>query len=325
MYHEDEGYSSGLIGYEKPFSHTLFGDYETVEGLSSGSKSPLDIDYELARNWDATQLNAYCRVVLLTFRNYVEKGFWRSHSYALYRAFEKIKDSTGDVYKLRDVSSDSYSTDVYKRLSCVVNFANDAAKILSDQPEPPKPIRLRSLEDDGPMKEDFYDHLVDLIFNVICDASAIEGPPDKAWSIHYNSVWGRIFGIVNRGDVWKIIHFKLRRKLYEEIRGMDDFFNYRGAAILGFCLNVMGLKVGDRKGRGKEHYALHKVIIHWTKVNFIRLWEDLPDVANACLIGSITFDEKNRRLIKTYRKGLSRKAPREYLKLDRAKKTNSKL
>jgi hypothetical protein len=40
------------------------------------------------------------------------------------------------------------------------------------------------------------------------------------------------------------------------------------------------------------------------------------DVAEAAISGSITFDKDNSRLVKTYIKGLSREAPKEYLELD---------
>ena len=93
--------------------------------------------------------------------------------------------------------------------------------------------------------------------------------------------------------------------------------NYKSARILGLCLNAMGVCMLERRaGDGSEEYALRKVILAWTKKNFLTLHARLPDVAEAAIMGSITFDKENNRLVKTYLKGLSREALKEFLDLD---------
>lgn len=42
----------------------------------------------------------------------------------------------------------------------------------------------------------------------------------------------------------------------------------------------------------------------------------MPRVAEAVLIGSITYDGENNRLVKSYLQGLKDEVPREYLQLD---------
>ena len=78
LYHEDEGFSSGLIGYLKPFSQAIYGNYELVETLASNQESPLDIRYELVSSWDAAQLEVYCRCVLITMKSYIKSDKWPS-------------------------------------------------------------------------------------------------------------------------------------------------------------------------------------------------------------------------------------------------------
>jgi hypothetical protein len=56
LYHEDEGYKSGLIGYLKPFTQTVYGNYFLVEELAKNNAFPFDIRYELLSSWDAIQL-----------------------------------------------------------------------------------------------------------------------------------------------------------------------------------------------------------------------------------------------------------------------------
>ena len=79
------------------------------------------------------------------------------------------------------------------------------------------------------------------------------------------------------------MQFKLRRLLYDEVLQMDKLVpNFKGARILGVCLNVMGLEIG--KGSfAREHRALHRVILAWTQRNYLRVRRDFPKVAKACL------------------------------------------
>jgi hypothetical protein len=61
MYHETEGYASGLLGYIKPFSQAIFGNYRMVEQIGT----LLDPDYKVMRKWSAIEWEAYNRAVLI--------------------------------------------------------------------------------------------------------------------------------------------------------------------------------------------------------------------------------------------------------------------
>ncbi|GJQ22615.1 hypothetical protein BIY37_11755 [Candidatus Brocadia sapporoensis] len=312
LYHEDEGYSSGLIGYLKPFSKAIYGNYRLVEALGSKTGSTLDIHHEILWSWDASQLEAYSRAVMITLKSYLESGNWTQHPFALYRALENIKNSCCDVYKLNDISSDYYSTDIFKRLQTVVRYVKYAIDLIGKQQNVPSTtLRVRGDQ----MHEDIYDHVANLMFEIIFSAASVTAPPDKCWTIHYNSVWYEFFGLSDKGKAWKIIRFKLRRLLYDEILRLEKFPNYKSSKILGFCLNVMGLKIREEKEYDSECYPLHKSVLAWTRNNYLRLKNIQPEVANSCLIGSIGFDEHGNRLVKIYAKGLNLEAPKEYLEL----------
>lgn len=313
LYHEDEGYYSGLIGYVKPFSNALYGNFELVEALGSGNNSPLDINYQSRSLWDAAQTEAYGRAILITFKSYLEGDNWGTHSYALYRAFRDIQGACGDVYKLDGVEAGVYSTDIYKRLSEVVDFIKHAIDLLEEYKEKIQTKRRRR-EPRRPLQRDLSDLLADMMVEIIFNASTVKSPADTCWTIHHNTVWSAFFRSYNNQGMHKLMEFKLRRLLYGEIA--LERMNYKSARILGLCLNVMGLHVGNKTGFGSEEYALRKVILAWTKKNFLTLYARLPDVAEAAIMGSITFDEENNRLVKTYLKGLSREAPKEFLDLD---------
>lgn len=79
----------------------------------------------------------------------------------------------------------------------------------------------------------------------------------------------------------------------------------------------MGLKASTReKGYEREYWPLAAAVHAWTRRSYLKLREDNCEVADACLIGGISFDEQGKRLMKTYFKGLNKEAPREYLELD---------
>jgi hypothetical protein len=312
LYHEDEGYYSGFMGYVKPFSKTIYGNYSLVEGL--GNDSPLDIHHNVVWNWDADQFAAYSRVVLITLENYIETGNWHQHSFVLSRAFEKIIRSCRDLYKLNNMSSDYYATDIAKRLNVTVEFIGSAINLIEKKSPLPKPILLRQRKN-SVNRVDIYDQLAHLMFEIIASASAVTSPRDTCWSIHYGAVWGDFFSLANQGDAWKVVHFKLRRLLYNGLTEYKEFLNVRSARVLGFCLNVMGLEINKSRSSDKGYYALHKVLLKWTAENFLILRNEILHIADACLIGSISFDAQNSRLVKTFANIQNREGAKQYLNL----------
>jgi hypothetical protein len=312
LYHETEGYESGLIGYHKPLSQAMFSNYEMVETIGT----LLDPDIYGQREWDATQWEAYCRVVLMTFRSYLKEGHG-GHSFVLYRAKGYIENAAADLYTLNELASGS-DTDASRRLRVVVEFVKDAVKIL-DEKVVPDHVRIRMRENHGNPRETFYDHIASMIFAVIFHASAVRSPPWGCWSIQHNSVWSELITFNHLdGPAGKVVKFKVRRLLYDEIASMKRFPNFKGAKILGFCLNVMGLTV--RQGDyDKDSRALQMSVLAWTRKNFVWLHGYNPRVAEACLVDGMTFDSENRRLVRTSpAEGLRREPSYIYLELDPA-------
>lgn len=93
LYHEDAGYFSGLIGYIRPFSKAVFGNFPLVEALAGDDHSPLDVSLDLRQSWDARQLKAYCRCTLVMLDGYFEARDWYQHSYAVHRALDIIQSA----------------------------------------------------------------------------------------------------------------------------------------------------------------------------------------------------------------------------------------
>lgn len=313
LFHEAEGYHSGLIGYHKPLSQAMFSNYDMVETIGT----LLDPDFAGQKDWDAEQWGAYCRAVLMALRNYVEDGY-RGHSYVLYRAKGYLQHAVFDLYKLDGVANSSWDDDIQARLRVVVQFIEDAVKIL-DSKGVPDDLLLRIRDKHGSMLETIYDHIASLIFEVIFAASAVTKPEDHCWWIQHNSVWGKLFNFHSlKGDAGKVVKFKVRRLLYDEVAGMNKFANFKGAKIIGFCLNVMGLTLMT-DNYDKDSRALQKAVLRWTRKNFVWLHEHAPRVAAACLVNGMSYDAENRRLVKIYpAEGLLREPHYVYLDLDPA-------
>jgi len=192
-----------------------------------------------------------------------------------------------------------------------VDFINDAITLVEKHAVRPNTLRISD-----PLHADIYDDLANLIFKTIDAASFVSSPDWTSWAIQHNAVWSSIFGLHDNAT-YKIIALKVRRLLYDKIKEMDKFANFQGAHILGYCLNVLGLKLTDRhKGFQKEFYPLQAAALSWTKANFRKLLADYPNVAKACLQGQISYDVVNHRLIKTYANAIEKEPVRVFLDLD---------
>ena len=312
LYHEDHGYYSGFFGYVRPFSSMLYGNYELVEALGSNGSSPLDLDLKTKWSLDAEQVEAYCRAIKIPFEGYLDSGHWGQHSFALYRAFGDVQRSCSDLYKLNKLE-DFYNSDTAERLNAVVTFVEEMLAVLDGRHGLRTVLRRRGNR--RQVYGDFYDYLADLMFEIISDASTVTGPTWTCWSIQHNAVWARYFSFA-QGTARKIIQFKLRRLLYDEVRRLSDFPNFKSARILGYCLNVMGVTLERNDAISKQYLALHRVILNWTRRNYVRLRRVQPNVAAACLVDSMSFDEAGNRLVKTYPKHLNLEEPKVYLELD---------
>jgi hypothetical protein len=311
LFHESDEYSSGLIGNIQPFSKSIYGNYALVEGLAERFGSPLDVLYEDHTDWDASQWKAYCRVVLTTIGAYLSQTPGTQHSYSIYRALSTIKSSFHDTPMLNGATSNYYSTDTFGRLSTAVKFVREAAKEIDKQAEPPSTWKLRLR--DGDRATDMYDWLATLMFDIVLAAAGVSGPQDTAWTVQHNTVWGEFFGLDTNRSM-KILQFKLSRLLYDEIVTMDKYAHFQNTKALGFCLNVMGLNI--RKGSvDRGYHALHKSILAFAVRSLPKVFEENPRVAEAVLVGSITYDAAQRSLVKTYLQGTRAEAPKEYLQL----------
>lgn len=309
LYHEGDDFTSGLLGSVKLFSRTLYGNFYLVEGLARDFGSPLDIDYFERDKWSPEMLEMYCRVTLLTLDDYLVKTR-QPHSYALSRAFHDIEGAVSGVHKLNEAGDDFYQLEAYRRFSVIVNFVVNAIDAVSNAKHPPYQDKLRLHKDE--FGESIYDQLARLMFEVVLAASSVARPVWTAWTVQHNDAWSSFMPMSKTSSTWKIVQFKLRRLLYNELLAMP---NFKGARVLGYCLNVMGLTVG--KGTyGRMYRPLVKAVHAWTKKHYLDLRKQYPSVAEAALIGSLSYDSRRNCVVKTYRERFDGTSPAQYLQLD---------
>ncbi|MBL9070669.1 MAG: hypothetical protein JNM03_11865 [Sphingopyxis sp.] len=313
LYLEDDLDAFDLVGRQQPFSNAMYGNYLLVEGLSRGRYSPFDIDYRISLSLDGDQFDAYCRIALLTFKDYVISGRYRGSSMPLNRAFEIIQQAGSGRGRLDSSAMEDGNEVPRERLRAAMDFVKDAVTFLSKREE----FQIGTLRKPDPRKvyreETVLDRLAEMTFEIIHTAAYFQAPADAVWWVHHNIIWTDLRG---DGAAWDAFRFKLSRRLFDEIKDMREWPNFKGARLLAFCLNVMGLRVGNNTDFGREFYSLRKALLGWTKRNFLTIHRTNPEIAAYCMSGYVSFDEENRRLVKTYFKGTNVEAPKDYLALD---------
>jgi hypothetical protein len=313
LYHETAGNESGMIGNYKPICQSIFSNYEMVEMIGT----VLDTDYRSRTKWDSDQWEAYCRIVLMTFGDYIDRGN-SGRSNVLYSALKDIGNSLVDLYRLNGVENSNWNDDLLAQLRVIVEFIGEAAQIL-EKKGVPADLGRRSKGKKLHHSENIYDQIAKLIFEVIFAASAVTSPRDQCWWVQHNAVWGELFNFGHLdGQAGNVVKSRVYRLLYNDIVEMKrlPFPNFKGARILGFCLNVMGLK-RNKDGCFKDSRALHKAILIWARKNFAWLYNENPRVGEACLVDGLTYDVTSHRIILTYPAvGLNRQEQYIYLDVD---------
>jgi hypothetical protein len=95
LFHETEGYETGLLGHHRPLSHAIFGDYNLLVGVNTA----LDADFGTGAVWDAHTWEAFCRAALIALRAYSDAGL-PAQSPILFRLKSRLESAAYDVCEL---------------------------------------------------------------------------------------------------------------------------------------------------------------------------------------------------------------------------------
>ncbi len=320
LYHEDDGFDCGLLGYVKPFSVALYGDYKFLASL--GHQTPLDVNYKVVRQWDADHLEAYCRATLVAFQSYLEHGSWWNIPSPLYRAFDVIENACNSLYEINEIPNPDRNDDRLRRLDVVMEFIRDAVAAVNSSKNIPDKISKRLGEHRSP--QDPLDLIALMMFEIVFHASSISRSDFLGWHIQHNRVWSDFSWFeTTYPKVHKYLMAKFMRLIYDEIKDIEKLPNYKSSKIIGFCLNVMGFNMARRTGLDVQFFPLQRLLLKQVQKHFIKVRKEMPEVAKAMLVGTLSYDAKNKRLVKTYIKGLNKKAPQDYFSLITGKFSNN--
>ena len=173
---------------------------------------------------------------------------------------------------------------------------------------------MTSLRPNEETYHDVYDALARAILELIAEAATVDVASFISWDVQHNVAWDVLFSL-REGYAFSVLRLEVRRLIYNEI--IQNSGNFMGARYLGFCLHVLGLTAGNRRqSLNREDYALRICVISWTKKNYKMLLSEHPNVAKACLQGSVTYDPEKHQLTKTFNDATGKEVPREVLILD---------
>jgi hypothetical protein len=265
LHNEDDGFSSGFMGYTKPITKAVYGNFRLVEALATKGGSPLDLHLDLKWEMNAEHLEAYARAALIFCEAYFTSDHPTHHSYAFYQMLDHFKSSAANVHRVKGADNDYWKTDEYRRLKITIRFIRDLVALMDKHNVP----HWSSLK---PLNRPFdgaHNQIADLISDVIFAAACVSEPSWTCWSIQHNAVWTELFHNRERTRTGSIIRFKVRRLLYDEIKRMEQWGNFKGARILGMCLNVLGFsETRTRRDYDREEVSLRIAVVGWTKETF---------------------------------------------------------
>ena len=294
IYHETEGYHTGALGYEKPITQTLYGEFKRLEAIGS----LLDVWPAHQRSWDSHAWEAYCRVTLIAIKGQIEADYWQ-HSYSVYIAIEHIKSACGDLYKLNGQEHVDYHDEIEQRLRIVTDFTKQCLDFL-DEVEIPRWVIEEKRDRKLGGGHTILDYTASLIEELVNYASSVREPVWTCWTIQHNTVWNTFFGSLRgQGTASDIILFKVRRRLYEDLVRMNDRPDCKGGKILGMILNVSMLGNRCAKTNARE-YPIFKSALNWCRKNLARVHEKNPKVLPDCLPARVNYDHDKRRLVYTF-------------------------
>ncbi len=311
LHQEDSGAFSGLIGESQPLSTAIYGSWSVVEACSQRGFGPLDLQYQSTQEMGELQADAFARVALMFADDFFEKTRGNVHSYALYRCMSAFEHMASHLLPINDAEDYGHMGE-YKRLRAAVEFASGLVELLDKHNiEPDYWYRV------DPSGQCWYDRISKLFVDIIFSATAVSTSDWRHWHIQHNTVWNGLFPWANETQAGRHIKHKVTRLIWSEISEMSKWPNFKGARLLGFCLNVLGLKLLPRKNQSRrdDFYPLQKLATEWTRKNYARVAVSDPKVAEAILLGSITYDSNSHKIVKTFSSDLGNKPNQHTLEL----------
>ncbi len=299
LFVENEWLDQGYTGEVKPITRAIFGNWHKLERYAGGVESPLDLYYPYARSWDTDTWNVYFGLAREYVRGLTSSKYRNSHAQGLYdvlKTTETAFEQIGDLTK-SDNTFDSHNP--YFHASAANGFLKDLIKIFDEAGERVYFDR----RDKHFFGNELSSKIAKLLHKAIFDASGVNTKEFRMWDVQHNLVWSPIErGEVHDTEIMKMVRRKLRRMIWQNIKRMDQFPNFKGARYVRFFLNVLGFydeKMHRRVGEDRESWTLAKVVAGWVGRNYQTIAVTHPPVAEAMLPANIEYDPIRGILIGT--------------------------
>lgn len=300
LFVENEWLGQGFIGNTKPITRAVFENWHFLEKHELGLESPLDLDYPYARTWDVDTWRVYFGMA----REYIHGLTSTGHSNWDARGIYYILKATGQAYE--QLSDLKKCEDVFNQHNPIWHareaneFICDLAKEF-DKSQGRAGFERRVESNFG---NDLSSKVAALFFESMFVTAQWSTRGRNMWNAQYNTVWSAVYhSEVEDTKFMKMVRRKLRRMVWDEIVRMDRFPNYRGAAYVSFCLNVLGFYDASVHRNGtieRDSWPLTKVVSGWVKKNYQTIAISHPPVAEAMLPANIEYDSEAQALVRTH-------------------------
>lgn len=305
LYHEDSGYASGLMGYDKPFTTLLFSNYKMIKGLDS-LLDPEDV-WEKGR-LDSAQWKSYCNLLITAIEGCIESKETENTA-VLDRAIGHIKNAVFDIQKINPGAE--FQDDTHARLKVVCEFVGQCRGLLAAYNPPSSPLKR---DYDDPISG-LHDAIAELIDAAIRLAAKVRAPIEQSRQFQSELIWDELMGYPHNKSSW-MLNTKVCRLIFGRIKDIRTPAS-TGCQLLSFCLNVMGLEYEyDGQHYKRDQRLLHRAVLAWTRRNYLQLYKRNPLMSDACLCEGITLDLENHRLVMEFPANTRRSVTRrQYLPL----------
>lgn len=321
IHHEGDGYYSGLIGHLKPITTAFFGNSDLIERLARHNGSPLELMWLSHGLWKIASWETYSRVALLYLRDSLKKGQGAYVNFGLSQIFSGYEHICNDIHRVDEMTDrDYYQSLEFQKFQNAIDFIRDIIALLDKNKV--FGARQPEMRHDRPDMDNIYNQLAKLALELMGGAGSVLTSDFRGWTVQHNTLWVNLMREYEESPARAVFRARLQRLIWTEISQMERMPNYGGARILAVCLNTMGFRLDIKVHKPVATRALKRMVLTWVRTNFLTLHREYPDVARACIGGTITFDQENGRLVKTYRGSLGKEPAREFLELEGFKAEN---
>ncbi|EPG2188143.1 hypothetical protein I8I28_004843, partial [Enterobacter cloacae] len=244
IYHEDDGYDSGLMGEIQEWSKIFYGNYRLIDSLQRGHLSPFQFNYKTFLGFDNEQWDAYFRLSIIYLEEKLKIEKFIDTNPVLNSVLESIKHCTQNLHMVDKTDDEIMKSELVEKLHSSINFIENLFNTTTKCKA--KTIYQYSVKERRKYVFDIHHHVSSALIELLFKASLCQADNFTTWHIQNNIVWDGIFSPHEKslGDFHSKAIKKTIRKLYEELKSIEKVANFKNTRIAGLILNVLGLDTG---------------------------------------------------------------------------------